>query len=550
MSVRFGKDGTLYCNTVKYNYKQARNMLADGNIGSAFSGGVWSLYRASITDSTHGYRTWRCFHCTGAYPIIRQNIGSTYRTHKYYISFYYMHGLGTVSPFEWRVYAFNPSVSGSNTALYFPNLANKEVSNPSVFWTKVSDVGWAWDQSGSNTFTLNIDTDIGSEDVYISKLILIDLTDTFGEGNEPSKEWLDNNIREHRVFANYGCTSSVVSPSTYNNEKTYTFSNFSKRSNYNFGQLDSNWEPRDYLWYLQGNTSATECYITSASNYSLESANKYYFQIETTLGNLGNGDYNSGVSFDSYFPIAEPKIGEVAACKADEFNGGGGMRNWKRISMCAVRNMFSNGNQKLRFDLNNHNTTQEIRVTGIQLTNVNKVLNDSGGFHTTFGNHVTADEANVEWCDCWIDGRNSSIIHIGDPKNTEIKFTKPVTQAETHVRSYTTEQLNNIATLKNDYWGAIANISSFKAGDITYVLCQNSTTNKPARVVVKFLRAEGSTMYVDSMGWGEEGTYWWNFCEGYDIVCNDIYIGPFETNVTLKKNGMIYCKKLVRTQSY
>ena len=30
MAVKFGKDGTVYCDTIRYNYKQVRNLVADG----------------------------------------------------------------------------------------------------------------------------------------------------------------------------------------------------------------------------------------------------------------------------------------------------------------------------------------------------------------------------------------------------------------------------------------------------------------------------------------------------------------------------------------
>ena len=42
MAIKFGTDGTIYCNTVRYNYKQARNMIADGCYGNTSGTQVWA----------------------------------------------------------------------------------------------------------------------------------------------------------------------------------------------------------------------------------------------------------------------------------------------------------------------------------------------------------------------------------------------------------------------------------------------------------------------------------------------------------------------------
>ena len=41
MNVEIGKNGVIYCNTVRYNWKQVRNLIADGCSGNM--SGCWNF---------------------------------------------------------------------------------------------------------------------------------------------------------------------------------------------------------------------------------------------------------------------------------------------------------------------------------------------------------------------------------------------------------------------------------------------------------------------------------------------------------------------------
>ena len=83
MAIKFGADGTIYCNTVKYNYKQARNMIADGSYGNISGNGVWkNLTSSNVSTSPAGYKSYRAFKlCTNA-EWIQQNLPNMYKYHK------------------------------------------------------------------------------------------------------------------------------------------------------------------------------------------------------------------------------------------------------------------------------------------------------------------------------------------------------------------------------------------------------------------------------------------------------------------------------------
>lgn len=392
MSVKFGKDGTIYCNTVRYNYKEARNMIADGCYGNISGIQVWAGAVASTNPK--GYKSYRCFKIAPN-KTIAQSLPTLITNHKYYYSA--------------RVYsdgALNGAIrltDSSANALSEIYLGSHYTSHTLV----------------SNLFTptYNIRNIIlfcvnYNNNAYLSKFIMIDLTDTFGAGNEPTKEWCDNNIREQQTICNFGNVANHV---TYSNIETrYTGVHVSKL-NYNYLQLDSNWEPRDYMYYLQGLAKYVKGYLGSASAFALDNTRTYYAYVEQHTEQV------SGVtqSNDFYFPVAQPSMGSIPLVDETTFNGGGGMRDWKRVSAFATRTSFSSGSYKSRFNFNNNKQTNVQRLTAFNIVNVRSPLTQYNNYN---GTSVTMNDINKEWCDRWIDGRSSPVIHIKDPANTSIKF--------------------------------------------------------------------------------------------------------------------------------
>ena len=397
MAIKFGTDGTIYCNTVRYNYKQARNMIADGCYGNISGTQVWA--NAATFTFPAGYKSSRCFTVENT-NMTTQKLPALYSGRKYYFSCRYKTSANSTISIVLR----NNGSDISNSNLFVGASASSFILSSRII-----------------SMPINVSKDIGdvciwngntSSSIYVSRFILIDLTDTFGSGNEPSKEWCDNNIREQETLCNFGNVSNNV---TYSNIATrYTVSNLGK-ADYNYLQLDSNWEPRDYMYYLQGLSNYTEGYLYSDSAFALDNTKTYYAYVDQHTEQV------SGVtqSNDFYFPVAEPLMGQIPLVDETTFNGGGGMRDWKRVSAFAKRTSFSNGSYNSRFDFNNMKQTNNQRLTAFNIMNVVLSVNQ---YNTSNGTSITINDVNKEWCDRWIDGRSSPIIHIKDPANTSIKF--------------------------------------------------------------------------------------------------------------------------------
>ena len=397
MAIKFGTDGTIYCNTVRYNYKQARNMIADGCYGNISGTQVWA--NAATFTFPAGYKSSRCFTVENT-NTTTQKLPALYSGHKYYFSCRYRTSANSTISIVLR----NNGSDISNSNLFVGASASSFILSSRII-----------------SMPINVSKDIGdvciwngntSDSIYVSRFILIDLTDTFGSGNEPSKEWCDNNIREQETLCNFGNVANNV---TYSNiSKRYTGSNLSK-TDYNYLQLDSNWEPRDYMYYLQGLSNYTEGYLYSDSAFTLSKTLTYYAYVDQHTVQV------SGVtqSNDFYFPVAEPLMGQIPLVDETTFNGGGGMRDWKRVSAFAKRTSFSNGSYNSRFDFNNMKQTNNQRLTAFNIINVDSSITQYNNFN---GTSITINDVNKEWCDRWIDGRSSPIIHIKDPANTSIKF--------------------------------------------------------------------------------------------------------------------------------
>lgn len=521
MAIKFGTDGTIYCNTVRYNYKQARNMIADGCYGNISGTQVWANVVASTNPA--GYKSHRSFNLQPSKELT-QTLPAIIEGRKYY--------------FSCRVYSETRNAN-SFVQIFYGNDTVFWLSQVYSSWTLVSGVFTA--SSVGSTRYIRMKNNGTEGNTYISRLILIDLTDTFGSGNEPSKEWCDNNIREQETICNKGNVSNNV---TYSNFTTrYTGSNLNK-ADYNYLRLDSNWEPRDYMYYLRGLSDYTEGYLNSASAFKLNNTNTYYAYVEQYTSQV----YGVTQSNDFYFPVAEPPIGKITLVDETKFNGGGGMRDWKRVSAFNTRTSFSNGSYNSRFDFNNMKQTNGQRLTAFNIINVATNITQYNNYNST---SITINDVNKEWCDRWIDGRSSPIIHIKDPSNTSIKFNAPMQEMKkSSTASYTKSQVDSYCGLKNDTWGEIVNANELHTG-YAYINFILSDTNQPCRFLVSVKSVSGSTVTTDNYSWGASGSDVYELANGYDIVCNDIEIRPELNKVIFDGNtGTIKCKKLIRTQSY
>ena len=525
MLIRFRTNGTLYCNTVRYNYKQARNMIADGCYGNISGTQVWANVVASTNPN--GYKSYRCFKIATDGTPTQQTLPKLIANHKYYFSV--------------RVFGNGQSL---NSAIQIRNSSGTALASLSQWGANYN----AWVLQ-SIIFTTTSDASGGNvsmygytNNTYASRLILIDLTDTFGSGKEPSKEWCDNNIREQETLCNFGNVSNNV---TYSNlVNRFTGSNVTNMYAYNYLLLDNNREPREYMYGLQASASYTEAYLNSASAFALNNTLTYYAYVEQHTEQVPS----VAQSNDFYFPVAEPHMGQIPLVEETGFNGGGGMREWKRVSAFAKRTSFANGSYNSRFDFNNNKQTNVQRLTAFNIMNVASSITQYNKFN---GTNITIKDVNKEWCDRWIDGRSSPIIHIKDPNNVKIKF-QPLKKVERTnlVASATRASLNSWVGLTNDSWTTNTPNTHLKVGDFAYLdYTISDENNKKARLYVQIVSVEDSVIHTNNLVCYDETQAGYHI--PIDIVCNDIEIRPELNKIVFDgTTGTIKCKKLVREQVY
>lgn len=535
MALKFGKDGTLYCDTVKYNYKQARNIVADGTYGNI--SGAWSLSNITIDSSLHGYKSWRSFLLSSnVTSIMTQPAPTPIAGHKYYGSIMWKTTSTTFSVadarFEWYV------ADTSDGTLVFAQKTTPTNNN----WVRLSNiVSLSSVRQGSwviRNFAVN-----GSTNSYCSRLMIIDLTDTFGAGNEPTKEWCDNNIRENETYANFGCVSQAITTSNYDTafsvgNATATFTNFL--------QSDSNSLPREYLVNVTTSTSYVEGVIQHNSTGYLDNGLMYYGYWEVQVPPL---QYSGSMTSDIYFPVDEPLLGQVKVVTPQYYNGGGGMTDWKRISTYNNRSSFTNGNYLQRWDFNNQNVQKTYTTTALSVNSVNDNVSQYNNYNST---SISISNVNKEWCDRWIDARSCPIIHIKDPGNKTIKFLAPKDIEElprTRVNNETAATYDNWSGMVGDTWSAVINANNSMIGKDYYVNLALNGQLARMRITVTGIDSN-SVVVANNHEWSVVNNSMPTDRDVYDIECNDIEIRPEVNSIKMNKTGTIICKKLIRTKGY
>ena len=541
MAIKFGTDGTLYCNTVRYNYKQTRNLIAD-NCGDQVSN-IYTMSNVSLLANSSGYKTYRSFQfSTGGLAMLSQPMTTPIAGHKYYGGLMWKTTGSSFSATDNRFEWYNSDTS--NGTMVF---ANKNIATNGN-WVKLSSIQTLRSvASGSwqlRNFLVNPTTT-----AYCCKMIIIDLTDAFGSGSEPSKEWCDNNILEWEKYVNFGTASGTINKTNYNTR--FNSSGLTTFTSSNYLSLDNVVYPRDYLYYLRSNPLNAEGVITCTQNFSIVKGQTYYAFYE------GCRDYNylkssghNGETTQFYIPIAEPSMGAAPIVNNYLFSNGGSMRVWKRYGLMSIINNWDSGSYPFRIDFDNRNNDSNLWITNITLSTPNSTLTQYKAYNSgTSG--VTMSDINIEWCHRWIAGRSTPIIHIKYPSKTAIKFNAPMQEMKkSSTSSYTKSQVDSYCGLTNDTWGGIVNANELHEG-YAYINFILSDTNQPCRFLVSVKSVSGTTVTTDNYSWGASGSDIYELANGYDIQCNDIEIRPELNKIIFDGNtGTIKCKKLVKSSQF
>ena len=407
MSITFGHDGTLHCNTVKYNWKQARNLIADGcyaNVSGIFS------FTNMKTVGKQGYKAYRSFHFYNANgsgtSMMTQAMPKPIANHKYYGALRWKTAGSSFSVADDRFEWYNSDTSNGMMVFAHKNIAT------SGQWVLLSSIQSLSSVASGNwqlrNFTVN-----STDDSWCTRMMIIDLTDTFGAGNEPTKEWCDANIREHETYVNSGSMLSTISNTNFLNvyaaqQGSCTFQKYL--------EWDVPYRPREYTVLFSSNASYAEGYLQRKSNMAaIDTAETYYASMETCY----TGDQEL-FQYQCYWPIAEPSMGSVPLVEESLYNGGRGMDGWKRVSFFKDRASFSADKYPMRWDFDNVGRASTTLSTGHQICKVSSNVTQYNEYN---GTSITVDDVNKEWCDRWIDNRGFSYVHIKDPHNTEIRIT-------------------------------------------------------------------------------------------------------------------------------
>ena len=191
--------------------------------------------------------------------------------------------------------------------------------------------------SGEYPLRVDFDNNYQNGTMYIDNLILLDLTEIFGAGNEPDKAWIDKNL-------------AIVSIDGITSEQ-YTF--LSAQNLYQYGDMEGEgWTTNssvqystehvftgDYALKLTGTSSSQEILAQTSETLELDPTHIYYVSV------YGYQESKDGKeSVECYWPVAEPTMGTISV---------GAVGEWNLYSWRATRTSFTSGSYQLRLDFNN-----------------------------------------------------------------------------------------------------------------------------------------------------------------------------------------------------
>ena len=309
--------------------------------------------------------------------------------------------------FEWY---YNDSVNGH---LVFSN----RVSSTNGQWvlysaavsltSLASKTGWR-----IRNFIVN-----GTTASYSCKHIIIDLTETFGVGNEPTKEWCDKAVREWRTFDGYDVGSDTVT--TENLGSYFSFSNGGTMTCYNFGELDSPIDPMEPSFFrdIPGGM-VTEAFVTKSAGPDLATGHYTYVTFTDYVRNSQDLEMQRILSHDVYCPEAEPLLGQVQLNDPNLYSFGP-CGNHSKISFYNNNRGFTQSNTPIRMDMN---LGTELHPAHWRFYNFYWMdLTDSSSIFSRYqskygGTALTPTTVSKSWLDYWFNGKSIPLIHIGDPR--------------------------------------------------------------------------------------------------------------------------------------
>lgn len=308
-------------------------------------------------------------------------------SHKYYFSI--------------MLYQDNDSPSGSFDAYWpiqEPPLINKFKLSKGRTWEKISVIVTKTNvNNGKYPVRIDYNEPKNGYGMRFGNITLVDLTETFGVGEEPTKEWCDINLDfsdgssdNAEDTANIKISKSVArkvkkiyigGQHNFRNlfflENTedviyrLTWSNSTGRNPYTTSAALLKDSPYSMVMYNESGNPAEIMRFIGGANRPLNNTHTYYFRC-WLLQSEKNG------SFDFYWKEQEPAV--IAGATVS------GNNQWTRVSTVFNRNGFTNGSYQARFDYNNPGVNKNLVINGVVLVDLTE----------TFG---SGNEPNKTWCD-------------------------------------------------------------------------------------------------------------------------------------------------------
>lgn len=339
--------------------------------------------------------------------------------HKYYWRRKYQRPDGPVSADDARFEWYSGDGEGKN--FVFAN--NTTASSASTSWYIQDGIIAPTTVVNSSRWIIRCFTVNASNKFYSGEMLLVDLTEAFGAGNEPDKNWCLSNICRYddgtytTHFNSSNITGTKRTPiqiiSTGEirgykliEDESYTIpaqiSASLTNANYPalatkefrecivlknlvpYGDMSTGWNIGTNIVYdtsrkkygsqslkLTGLSSAYENVVATKDYIPLIPSHIYYGRME------GYQNSKSGSGTQIYWPIAEPAMGSVPLKSAG---------SWQIYSFRTDRSSFSAGNYQFRLDYDNNQQAGEIWFDGAMLIDL------TAGFGA-------GSEPTQEWCD-------------------------------------------------------------------------------------------------------------------------------------------------------
>lgn len=422
--VILGSDGTLTCRHFRPSYRQGRNYVRNGDFEMQPLSGWTTTNNAFNQEGGQGYLSYRCIRFTNPSgeartpaPRPEGRIG-----HIFYVScMCRMNQTIRPSNHPFRFQWFRNTATGGTVEMIPTN--NFNVNYTANRWHRFSNrftVPNTLQSVNTNDWFIRImGVPQSGVTAFMDRLIMINLTEIFGAGNEPSQAWCDENILEHNKMINSGNAGMNM---TNSSQLTPINANM---GSFNFGTSrgpDSTWEPWDWFHHLDARTANNDLVgIESAANGNFVRGDNFYTSFESHF----SLDAGAGPNLHWQFPRGTdlqipPEIARVGRF----FNtNGGSMDEWAKFSFFGSPNVASaSARHRLWWWAFRR---AQIRFTNFQACNVNNFVdfwNNRYAQDVPF--NITLSSINKEFMDRWYNGRHAPIIRIKDPRVRTVQFTR------------------------------------------------------------------------------------------------------------------------------